>query len=224
MITDWPIMNTHTNTQPIDTLTHEQTLPISKIAINSFENLQLIIKTIRNIRTDYNVEVSKKIDAIIIINDELLLNNIKTEINGIKFLAKLNNLLIINSLNNINNIYETKNLQFESEKSTFVSENTIFDKNKYIHIIIKENIELYLPIINMIDPLKEIQRLIKQQTKLMKDILVLNNRFNSKGFIEKASNEIILEVKTNLNEKNEELLLVNKSLNTLQIENQSNEK
>lgn len=85
-----------------------------------------------------------------------------------------------------------------------------------MHLIVEDGVEVYLPLAALIDVDKEIKRLQKQEEKLLKDIQSLESRVNSKGFMEKAPVSMVQEIQQNLRDKAEQLVLVRKSLESLE--------
>ncbi len=84
-----------------------------------------------------------------------------------------------------------------------------------VHLIIEEGFEAYLPLANLVDKEKEISRLTKQADKLRKEISGLTSRLSSKGFIDKAPDNVIIEVKNNIRDKVEQLTTIEKTLQDL---------
>lgn len=87
--------------------------------------------------------------------------------------------------------------------------------NDSVHVIVDDGVEVYLPLTALIDVDKEIQRLNKQQEKLQKDIVLLENKLNSKGFLDKAPQTLVDEVKSNLQEKRDQSNLITQSIANL---------
>lgn len=129
-----------------------------------------IIRAIRNLRSEYNIPPSKKVDVFIKTeneNTQSILINFKYYIHA---LAGVDNLSII-----------TK----QQEKC--VVQSTVYA-------------DIYLPLEGNIDVDKEIDRLSKLLKKQEKSMSFLNNKLNNDAFLEKAPKDLIEEKKEELNE------------------------
>ena len=129
-----------------------------------------IIRAIRNLRSEYNIPPSKRVDVFIKTeneNTQSILINFKYYIHA---LAGVDNLSII-----------TK----QQEKC--VVQSTVYA-------------DIYLPLEGNIDVDKEIDRLSKLLKKQEKSMSFLNNKLNNDAFLEKAPKDLIEEKKEELNE------------------------
>ncbi|CAI5491484.1 unnamed protein product [Closterium sp. Naga37s-1] len=85
-----------------------------------------------------------------------------------------------------------------------------------VHVVAAEGLEAYLPIADMVDVPKELQRLGKQQTKLTADVNSCRSRLSSKKFVDKAPAAVVDGVRKQAEEAEEKLALVNRRLEQLQ--------
>ena len=129
-----------------------------------------IIKAIRNLRSEYNIPPSKKIDVFIKTENENTQSIIVNFKNYIYALAGVGNLTIA-----------TKPLE------KCVIQSTVYG-------------DIYLPVEGNIDVDKEIKRLTKLLKKQEKSIAFLNSKLNNDAFLERAPKELIEEKKTELEE------------------------
>jgi len=78
----------------------------------------------------------------------------------------------------------------------------------FVQIIINEQLEAYLPLAGLADPVKEIARLTKQQTKMEKEIAGLAGRVNSPSFTDKAPPAVVDKARKELSDLEEQLAAV----------------
>ena len=129
-----------------------------------------IIKAIRNLRSEYNIPPSKKIDVFIRTEDENTQSIIVNFKNYIYALAGVGSLTIA-----------TKPLE------RCVIQSTIYG-------------DIYLPVEGNIDVDKEIKRLTKLLKKQEKSIAFLNSKLNNDAFLERAPKELIEEKRAEFEE------------------------
>ena len=129
-----------------------------------------IIKAIRNLRSEYNIPPSKKIDVFIRTEDENTQSIIVNFKNYIYALAGVGSLNIA-----------TKPLE------RCVIQSTVYG-------------DIYLPVEGNIDVDKEIKRLTKLLKKQEKSIAFLNSKLNNDAFLERAPKELIEEKRAEFEE------------------------
>merc|ERR1711988_1715717 len=83
---------------------------------------------------------------------------------------------------------------------------------KAAHLVVSDLVEVDLPLDALVDPVEERKRLTKQQTKLEKEVGGLEKRLGSSGFLQKATADVVEETKKQLQEKQEQLDTINRSL------------
>ena len=143
MISTWPI--------EIEEFSNDE-------AIKDFEVIQDMIKSVRNIRAEYNVAPSKKIDILI-----------KTKNNKTKELLE-QNMEILNKFINPETLTISSHIELNTEAIT----------------IILSELEMYLPLGSLIDISEEIKRLENELTKLTSEITRGENMLSNERFISKA--------------------------------------
>ncbi len=131
---------------------------------NQMNVIMNAIKAIRNIRADMNVPPSRKAKAILVVSDDQL-----------------------------ESIYTTGSVFFE--KLAYCSEIVVtkskerIDKN-YVSAVV-EGCEIYIPLGDLIDIEKEIQRLQDEKKKLESEIDRVTKKLSNEGFVSKAPQQVI---------------------------------
>lgn len=175
-------------------LDDSQPLVTSDEAVETFECFQAVTRSIRNARAEYNVEPGKRISAVIVAKSGIR-EEIETEVNSLIALAKL----------------DPEEVQFcepGSEEAAAAAADSV-------QLVIQDGVEAYLPLAGLIDPVKERQRLAKQNEKLQKDIQKLAGRLKSKGFVDKAPEAVVDKAKKELAELEDQASKVKASLDAL---------
>ena len=152
---------------------------IYKEVEKEFEFLQEIVSNIRNIRAEANVSPAKKIELIYNSNNE-------TEISILE-----NNLKILDKLANVEKI----------SKGVEIPELVGFR-------VIRDT-EIYVPLADLIDKEKEIEKITKEIEKITKELDRVNNKLNNPSFVEKAPEAVIEKeknIKSELEAKIEKLV------------------
>lgn len=180
MISHWPQME-------------DEVLPIDQSAISKFNDIQELIRSIRNARAEYDVQPGKKIGAYISCRSPELLEAIEEEKALLPLLAKVDPSALTLTSN---------------------SDGISADSN-YVRLVVTESIDVYLPMSDMVDKEKEIKRLTKQADKLQKDIIGLETRLNSPGFKDKAPEHVVAEATGKLTDQQAQLETIKKELELL---------
>lgn len=139
--------------------------PVEQNAIEQWEALQELIRSIRNARQQYNVEPARKIAATIVAKtyrDELAAAH--------KVIALL--------------------ARVDENALTIVSE-APEDTEGSAHVVVADGLEAFLPLAGMVDLEKERKRLAKQVENTQKEIKRLTGRLSNKGFVNKAPAHVI---------------------------------
>jgi len=145
-----------------------------------------IIKSIRNIRAEMNIPAQKEANIIIYSVKSTIIENIKKNTSYIKFLAKVKDINFIDDL-----------LQKPPKAST----------------VIINNVQIFMPLADLIDSEKEIVRLKKELNKVRQDLDFAQRKLNNQSFIDKAPKEVVQKQK-----EKEELLLEKQRIILGQIE------
>ncbi|WVZ61983.1 hypothetical protein U9M48_011785 [Paspalum notatum var. saurae] len=175
MVTPWPTTD----------------LPKDLRSIKRFQNLQSLIRGIRNVRAEYSVEPAKRISASVVAAADVL-----------GYVSKEKQVLALLSKLDVQNIHFT--------------ESAPGDANQSVHIVADEGLEAYLPLSDMVDVSEEIKRLSKRLSKMQLEYDALVARLNSQSFVEKAPEEIVRGVREKATEAEEKLSLTKNRLAFLQ--------
>jgi valyl-tRNA synthetase len=161
---------------------------VDEESLADFKSIQSLIRSIRNARSDYNVEAGKKIGAIIKC-DGRLRASLEAERASLSLLGRIDEAALV----------------LEDFKSPAPSAQSV-------HLVVEDGLEAFLPLAGLVDKQKEVARLTKQAEKLLKDIMGLESRLESKGFADKAPEAMVAEVRANLADKKEQVISINKSI------------
>lgn len=132
------------------------------------EFIKKAIKGIRNARAEMNIIPSKKSKLIFVVEDE----NLKD--------------IIIEGKSKFMTLAGAEEISFEKDKSHIGEDNIS---------VVLEGCEVYLPLKNLIDYDKEIERLEKEKAKLEDEISRVDSKLANKGFVSKAPKSIVEEEK-----------------------------
>lgn len=157
------------------------------VAEEKFDSLQAMVRAVRNARADYRVEPGKKIGARVVVG-EALLAELQGEAEAIALLARIDPALLSITSTPPSSAHDT------------------------VHLVVKDGLEVFLPLIDLVDTEKETARLTKQGEKIGKDVAVLEGRLSSSGFTDKAPADKVLQVRQDLTEKQEQLRMIEQSL------------
>ena len=170
--------------------------PVDAAAVTMFENLQTVVTRIRNARAEYSVEPAKRIPAIVVAADSASNAAYGAELNLIASLARLD-------------------VDKSSVSSTPPAEVASAPEN-FVQIIVNESLEVYLPLAGLADPVKEVERLSKQEAKMQKDFDGLSGRVNSPSFVDKAPAAVVEKARKELNDLQEQLAVVRSRIQQMQ--------
>mmetsp|Transcript_1949 Transcript_1949/g.3827 ORF Transcript_1949/g.3827 Transcript_1949/m.3827 type:complete len:339 (+) Transcript_1949:332-1348(+) len=167
-------------------LSQASALARSAAAEKDFGILQEVVNAVRSARAEYKVEPGKKVGASIMVKDPDMLSALNQEKDVLAFIARIDpgNYELINAADYV-----------ASEAKT-------------VKLVIREGLEVELPLSQMVDAEKEKQRLSKQAEKMQKDIDLLDKRLSSKGFVDKAPPAKVEETRGQREEKAAQLAKV----------------
>ena len=170
-------------------------LPRDAEATATFESLQSLVRLVRNARAEYNVDLGKKIPATLTIADDGLRAAFDEESAVICALAKIDP--------------EGFSIQGSVEGGGPPPE---LADAKTVHIVVSDGVEAWLPLSGMVDADKERKRLEKQLKKIGKEADGLAKRVESKGFLDKAPAELVAETQQQLQDKRDQMALIERSI------------
>ena len=140
---------------------------------NSVENLKEIIVGIRNVRSKMNIHPTKKSDILFVSEDK---ENILSAASFIKKLGFGENIKIYNSKNEI-------------------PANAV--------CVVAPSMEAYLPLNELINKEEELERINKEREKLNLELNKLEGMLNNQGFLTKAPESKVVEIRTRSSELKE---------------------
>ncbi|XP_039797638.1 valine--tRNA ligase, chloroplastic/mitochondrial 2-like isoform X2 [Panicum virgatum] len=175
MVTPWPTTD----------------LPKDLRSIKRFQNLQSLIRGIRNVRAEYTVEPAKRISASVVATADVL-----------EYVSKEKQVLALLSKLDVQNVHFT--------------ESAPGDANQSVHIVADDGLEAYLPLADMVDVSEEVKRLSKRLSKMQSEYDALMARLNSQSFVEKAPEDIVRGVREKASEAEEKISLTKNRLAFLQ--------
>jgi len=152
---------------------------------NEVEAIKEAIRGIRNVKAELNVAPSKKVNLEILVKG----NNIYK-----------NNISLLKSLANIENI-------------KFVDDS--FEESDDLVSIVLDSATLYIPLGELVDINKEIERLEKEKEKLMSEIDRVDKKLTNERFVSKAPQSVVDEEKAKKVKYEEMLKSVNNRLNNM---------
>uniref|UniRef100_A0A7S3R9D9 valine--tRNA ligase n=1 Tax=Dunaliella tertiolecta TaxID=3047 RepID=A0A7S3R9D9_DUNTE len=167
-------------------------LPVCSTSISHWGALQGIVYAIRNARAEYNVEAGKKIGGSIVIEDANERASLEAELPVVSLLARMDP----SQLRLLPAVPEAASAQGSGEALPNVS------------LVVKDGVQVLLPMAGLFDAEKELARLNKQRTKLQKDYDGVTARLSNTKFLEKASQEVVAEAKAQQAEAAEKLAMI----------------
>ncbi|MCD5414505.1 MAG: valine--tRNA ligase [Clostridiales bacterium] len=141
---------------------------INEVAEKKMELIMTAIKNIRNIRAEMSVAPSKKAKLMVFSKDDKVVKTIKE---GTKFFMSL---------------ASTSEIEIITDKTKI--------PNDAVSVVI-EGAELFIPLDELIDFEKEIERLNKEKAKLESEINRVKGKLSNAGFVKKAPAQLIAEEK-----------------------------
>ncbi|XP_028556333.1 valine--tRNA ligase, chloroplastic/mitochondrial 2 [Dendrobium catenatum] len=166
-------------------------LPKNNKSVKRFENLQSLIRAIRNARAEYSVEPAKRISAFVVGNAEVL-GYVSSEKQVVALLSRL----------------DIQNVHFMESPPDCAKHS--------VHLVVGDGLETYLPLADMVDVSVETQRLIKRLSKMQAEYDDLLARLSSPSFIHKAPEEIVRGVREKVSEAMEKITLTKSRLALLE--------
>ncbi|XP_058722633.1 valine--tRNA ligase, chloroplastic/mitochondrial 2 isoform X1 [Vicia villosa] len=168
----------------------ETQLPRCTSSIKKFENLQTLVRAIRNTRAEYSVEPAKRISASVVASNEV-----------IEYIAEEKEVLALLSRLDLQNLHFMNSSPGNADQS--------------VHLVAGEGLEAYLPLADMVDISAEVQRLSKRLVKMQKEYDGMLAKLNSPKFVEKAPEEVVRAVQEKATEAEEKITLTKNRLEFL---------
>jgi valyl-tRNA synthetase len=139
----------------------------------SVENIKEIIVGIRNVRSKMNIHPTKKSDLLFVSSDS-------------------ENILASSSF--------IKKLGFGENIKVYTNKSEISGNNV---CVVAPNMEVYLPLSELINKDEELERINKEREKLSLELTKLSSMLNNQGFLTKAPSNKVEEIKTRTGELQE---------------------
>ncbi|WJX29641.1 valine--tRNA ligase [Trifolium repens] len=168
----------------------ETQLPRCTSSIKKFENLQTLVRAIRNTRAEYSVEPAKRISASVVASNEV-----------IEYIAEEKEVLALLSRLDLQNLHFMNSSPGNADQS--------------VHLVAGEGLEAYLPLADMVDISAEVERLSKRLVKMQKEYDGMLAKLNSPKFVEKAPEEVVRAVREKATEAEEKITLTKNRLEFL---------
>ena len=134
--------------------------------------IQEVIRIVRSIKAEMNIPLTRKVDLHIRVVDNKKENVLKENLPYIKNLAHVNLILLGDTI----------------------------EKPEYSATGVLEDMEIFVPLQNVIDVEAEVKRLEQKLAKIEKELTLTNKKLNNTDFIEKAPREVINKEKEKLEE------------------------
>ena len=167
---------------------------VDSTADSQFEALQATVKAIRNARAEYGVEPGRKIGVTVAVADPALRAALADEAPVFALLAKL----------------DPEGIRFVGEVSGGADEGE--KSSGQIELVVREGLEVLVPLAGLFDAAKEIDRLQKQAGKIEKELEGLQARLTNPKFVGKAPEKVVNEVKAAASEAAEQLAAVKEKI------------
>ncbi|KAK7308699.1 hypothetical protein VNO77_42322 [Canavalia gladiata] len=165
----------------------ETQLPRNTNSIKKFENLQALVRAIRNARAEYSVEPAKRISASVVASNEV-----------IEYIAEEREILALLSRLDLQNLHFTDSSPGNADQS--------------VHLVAGEGLEAYLPLADMVDISAEVERLSKRLSKMQKEYDGLIAKLSSPQFVERAPEDVVRGVREKAAETEEKITLTKNRL------------
>eukprot|EP00894_Picocystis_sp_ML_P004177 jgi/Pico_ML_1/54694/g569.t1 len=168
----------------------ESDLPRDGTSVAQYDVLKASVRSIRNARSEYNVEPRRKIPACVVIEDGSLCRELMKEHDVIASLSRV----------------DPARLEFVHQPPQGA------DDGSWVQLVVGDGVEVFLPLAGLADPAKEVARLEKQAGKLDKELAACMGRLGSSSFLEKAPEAVVEKVKAEKQEAEEKLKAVSDRL------------
>eukprot|EP00873_Tetraselmis_striata_P015706 jgi/Tetstr1/435970/TSEL_024851.t1 len=162
---------------------------VDQAALDDYASLQATVRAIRNARAEYGVELGKKIPANIVASTADMQSCLQNELPVMALLAKL-----------------------DPEASAVLGGMPEGGADGAVELVVKEGLEVLLPLAGLFDAEKERKRLQKQQAKLEKNLGGLKARLGNEKFVASAPAAVVDEVRGQVAEAEEQLAMVQSKL------------
>jgi len=172
---------------------------VDDAALRAFGRVQALIRAVRNVRAEYQVEPKKRIPAIIVCTAQLEADTLREEDASLELLARL----------------DPAALEIRVVQDSSAGAEEELSSDQYVQLVVADGLQVYLPTTELINVEKETARLNKQLAKMEKDLEGLSKRLNAPGFADKAPPAVVEQTKTQAAELQERIATVQLRLKQL---------
>jgi len=162
-------------------------------AVANFDALQALVRSVRNVRAEYNVELGRKIPATVIASSA--------------FQAALGE----------EGDIVAKLATLDLERLQVVGPEEELDASEGVRAVVRDGLEVFMPLAGLADPEKEIARLTKQAEKTEKNLAGLTARLSSSNFVDKAPAKVVDGVRQEQAEAQEQLRLIKERIVQMEL-------
>lgn len=186
-------------------------LPRCVKARDQFNLLQQMVTAVRNARSEYNVEIAKKVSAVLCIHDSSLRELVESEIASICLLAKIDLASVSVRPSSLCVSWKSgadMSCQSVGGVQVVPSISRVADGERVVDLVVQDGVEIVLPLAGLFDAAKDIQRLEKQQEKAQKELSGLEARLSNSKFVDNAPEKVVQEVMAQASELREKVELI----------------
>jgi valyl-tRNA synthetase len=173
-------------------------------AEKTLEQIKEIVRGVRNVRAEMNVENSRKTKVYVITEDKLLGESLKNLEESIKPLMNGTQIILYEDISIAYEDKNVENISKDSENKPEISDDAVS--------IVTSNAVVYLPLEDLVDFEQERERLRKEEEKLTKEITRAKGMLTNERFLSKAPKEKIKEEEEKLEKYNQMLSQVQERL------------
>jgi len=168
-----------------------ESLPVDDAAVATFESWKGLVRSLRNIRAEYDVEPKRKLGPVIVCADAALAAVIVEESAALALLAKVDPARLV--------------VVRDAPAGGGAGDESV-------QLVVADGLEVFIPKADLArDAAKERARLEKQGAKLDKEVAGLEGRLNP-GFVAKAPADVVAATKATLDEKRDQRAAVDAAL------------
>jgi valyl-tRNA synthetase len=186
----------------------EKHMCVDVVALRDFGRFQNVVRAIRNARAEHGVELGRKVSCIVQ-SSPLFLQALQGEGSSLTMLAKIDDQDM--------HYVPTRESDEEVEgKGSKVDVKELFSsKAPFVHVVVDEDCEVFLPQSGLLDRVKEKARLTKQAEKLQKDIAAIEGRLSNESFVQRAPAQLVQEARQKMMDYQQQLSVIDETLRSL---------
>ena len=159
-------------------------LPLDEDASAEFQAVRLLVRLVRNVRADYGVQPGKRVPCTVHASDA----------DGKLHNAMQSSLYLMDALCKV----DTAQSEVSSRAADRSDEDTV-------QAVVQDGLEVSLPLTDLADPEKEVERLQKQEAKLQKELEKAEATLNKDSFVQKAPESVVNKTREEARQAREQL-------------------